>query len=352
MRLEWGEAIRYRRWDVLETLAKKRPNQQLCDTVYELAQGIEEKQERRILKRILYILSQKGFEPSDYESEQTLRTRERPGRALMNLGFDQFGLTAFIYMGPAVKQVKSCMIAAQDWYGYIFQNFCDGPIENLSFGIKKLLRPDQKLEAEVDPAFAFWRCARAHQRRNLKDEIHGEAMPNWWRKIFEKAEPVDHPALALEPARTTPEEREQLWDVIEDLIGWRFHVMPQLEIWTDIHAIRWDPILSTEERNLRLERLLDGARKELLTDWFLESWIEHIHDLAYVLSIKGHPDALRILSLAGEVQQLGTESPFMRQLLRRSAHDVDELVEEDEFDLPTYAVVEVAAPAERELIAA
>ena len=54
--------ISHRRWDLLEVLAKRDPSQQLCDTVAELLLGLHEREDKRPLKRVLYVLKQRGFE--------------------------------------------------------------------------------------------------------------------------------------------------------------------------------------------------------------------------------------------------------------------------------------------------
>ncbi|MBS1715898.1 MAG: hypothetical protein JST30_16340 [Armatimonadetes bacterium] len=60
--------VRERDWGALEAVARQGPNQQLCDTVNELANGLDDKSDVRKAKRILYFLREAGFTPSRPDS--------------------------------------------------------------------------------------------------------------------------------------------------------------------------------------------------------------------------------------------------------------------------------------------
>ena len=91
------EAIRYRRWHELEEYAKWSPNQVLADTVSALAQTIGDKQDEKKLKKILFLLAQKGIRP--FEGEK--RAKKVPARQSL-VGFacmgspDRFGFCQFL----------------------------------------------------------------------------------------------------------------------------------------------------------------------------------------------------------------------------------------------------------------
>jgi hypothetical protein len=64
MRWVWRDAIRFRDWKKLEEFAKAEPSGQLADTLYELSIGLDDKEDVRAAKKVLFLLEQQGFTPS------------------------------------------------------------------------------------------------------------------------------------------------------------------------------------------------------------------------------------------------------------------------------------------------
>src|ERR1019366_6525130 len=63
----WSGWIKTRQWSEFEKLAKVEPSQALTDTVAELELGFPDKPDRRALRKILFLLSQAGYEPRELE---------------------------------------------------------------------------------------------------------------------------------------------------------------------------------------------------------------------------------------------------------------------------------------------
>ena len=98
MRREWADAIKNRRWDELERLAKWEPDQQLCDTIAELERGIAEKPDRKALRKILFMLAKAGFTPVPAESaEVSMAPGGIPLAAAFMMSADATGDTPVTY---------------------------------------------------------------------------------------------------------------------------------------------------------------------------------------------------------------------------------------------------------------
>ncbi len=329
MRLEWGPIITQKRWDKLEEIAKKKPTQQLCDTVAELALGLTAREDKRPLKRILFILRLAGFTPNDPDSSSPESAKpQRLEFAYMSTA-QRHGYIEFIYGAPDGVKYRYMFVLLHERWGFLTVRQGEFPRKLLPIKHQYIVETCPFPIVQVNPDFCLSRIAKGLANRKRGEIFY----PNgFWKRAFAAAIEVEHPSVRLPDALMDSVGRTA--HLVQHPIAseWRLALHPMEAIWTTFHAIRWGD--ATDKVPL-LERAMLDARAELCTPEVILEHATRLRDLAYFESVRGENDSSKkTLAVALNLEMRGPESDYFQQLCRWTASDLDLEVEEDEFDVP------------------
>lgn len=319
MRREWTDAIKNRRWDELERLAKWEPDQQLCDTIAELERGIAEKPDRKALRRILFVLAKAGFNPSSVDAESTVEQKDsQPLEAAFMMSADATGDTPITYgteRGGKFKWITAYVNEARGIRRASEESM------SLEDGVKRceLLRNASAppfLSAEVDPAFALSRIKSA-LAKNRPGTIP-EAVA-FWRSVIDRAPDVPHPSHKLKASKTKPSERAEDVLLMDPTMSWRIELGAATPIMERMYeAQQGAKDLDEEAQKAAVREAGVQARKEVLTPDIIAEHATRLRDLAYLMSLKGDETYGKVLATAEELEKLGADSEYAKGLVDKT----------------------------------
>ena len=336
MRPEYFEAARYRRWHELELYARKRPNQALADMVYELAETIGDKADRKALRKVLWILKQAGFEPAEEPSEPKAQPQERLPYRLLGavMGFPgSHGYQMLIAHVEHSGKSSNLFMEVNDRWGYVVAKETKGDLRLVRAAMDNMIEKANRLAVEADPTWVISRMAASV--RNKKPDVPRDVplkLPGLWKRIFERTEDLPHPSTKMVPTPQTADQRGDLLLNLEHIQHWRLSLHPGEEVWTAIHAIRWDEDRSQEEREVALIEALIEHKADLFRDEVVQDLSQRQRDAAYILDAAGDARGTRLLSIAHEFGMRREESDFANWIMGGTALDINSNLDQDDFD--------------------
>lgn len=201
MRWEWSDWVRYRRWEQFELLAKHDPSQQLCDTVSELVKTIGSKADEKALKRVLFLMRNRGYEPNEP------RAGDHTGLKLPRIeGFsvcfspDMYGWRPFyvsIFQGDRMHAMLMQVMETG------FRVKVSQQVKTVPRGttydreaIGRLGAPWQVC-GELDPAYALHRMRSAYEACAKERLELDRPLSSFWKRML-RMSPLDYPHPASE----------------------------------------------------------------------------------------------------------------------------------------------------------
>lgn len=331
MRLEWGPAISHRRWDLMEAFAKREPSQQLCDTAQNLLEGLTEKADRRALKKVLYLLAERGFTPTVAEPEE-----KRAGDGPITVFSSQlshpniFGGRVFSF--TAFNGLMARMLSV-----FIFERQGKGLIKRATIFKNALhdfdvIRAKEFGEGEwVDIAPAYL-AARVKRAVDLFNSMHSQ-IKGPWLKILEVAnDSAPHPALSFKLPEPNPSARKHLVETHSSLLDMRAGIPDADRIWEEIQPIyqmyRWDEARCKRE----LHTFFLDNRTYFFSDEWMEDHLNRLYDLAYISHVKKTGDTEGFLDLAYDLEARRSRSDYAELILRNIADNIRDEMAPDDMD--------------------
>ena len=333
MRYEWGDWVRYRRWDQFELLAKRDPTQQLCDTVAELARGMDNKIEIKTLKRILFMLKQQGFEPSDFEHLDPEPPKlPNVGSYGIMMSPDSHGWRTYFYGQVISGEIWALYVVTLERYGII-------EVDMLRYSDKvwPTMRTDllekhpAPIRAEVEPAYVLHRIRSAYENRGRERHVR---LSTFWKHQLQRVpaefpHPCQNHTIAV---GMTPETRLLVMREHEYVNDFRIFIQPDDPIWSEIHTIRWDELLTPEERQAKYLEILLADRHRLCTEFTVQDMVNRFLDITYLMGDPKSKETWVIMHLAEHLQEKRSRSEVFQALLEVTARNLEEDIEEDEDD--------------------
>ncbi len=317
MRREWSDWIKTRQWGQFEKLAKSEPSQHLTDTVAELELGIPEKRERRSLRKILYLLAQAGFEPTEVENAASESTHPASRLSIAFMVSPESAGESVLTYGREDKGRVAWLIAHLSPREGITQALEDTTtLDETQARIRRLrgLQPSPSLSAEVPVDFALNRLAVAAESTKVLPPILA-----YWRALLPREPDRTHPAESLPRASSTPDQLRDFLVKFKPLRFWRLElgsVVPALEAFIEAHGDK-----ATSEETGDSEwwgNTLTADRAKLFTDDLIEDHRSRLLDLAYVVHLKQGHESATLLALADDLRVNGPESAYAKLITTKS----------------------------------
>ncbi len=327
MRIEWGEAIRYRRWDALEWLAKKDPSQDLCDTVFELASGLEDTRDQKSLKKVLFMLRQRGFAPSiltaSPEEDQPTKPPVKPGsRAFISTHVAPASFF-ILYNHPHIhgdQQImwgldyaSNAVITRERWLQKRYSHWV------MLNDLPALSNPDLWY-TEIDPAYALWKIKSVYEKRDPElleiRHSHGPV-----KEDIRRAQPVPHPGLDIDCPKIKAAELRDLLPQIPGVRSWHLTFPDWHDIWQVAYDGIWDPEVGDDELWLTVREGLEQWLAETFNPDGLEPFALSCMDMAYCLLHKPGCEEFAPIMMAtrADYLRLGPKAALCDVVLNRTA---------------------------------
>lgn len=341
MRWAWRDATRFRDWERLEQFAKEDPCGQLADTIYELAIGLDDKADVRAAKKVLYILEQKGFTPSQTSGPRLTKYDAASAAKFGVLSTtDWNGMQYVALVHTSGRKVRLVSGMANHGGGY-----CKLETLEFPFGQLHRLRGRIMLEGKlgyktfvVSPEYMANRLAWYRDNYGLIDPQTNErdaTLPSYWSKVFdERPKSFDDLAESVPAASLGSVDPIEYWREHPWARQWRLPIceglykslMPGLR---HIEARVADPA----ERVQRRIEFFTEHRAEVVKEFFAFDYERRFMDLAAMAMIEGDEvTAQRCKRCQVEIEQRGTSSRFFDSLIVATAGDLGEVAAWDLVD--------------------
>ena len=327
MRREWSGWIKTRQWSEFEKLAKSDPSQSLTDTVAELELGFPEKPDRRALRKILFLLAQAGYEPTEIEELFSDPVPTVPLSVAFMVSPDGVGDTAFT-IGRENRGRISWLIVHVTHIDGITRAIED--TTTLDEAQNRLLRlrtlhPAPSLSTEVPVDFALARLAKAVSvTKNLPHVVA------YWRAVLPKEFSTQHPAEELPRSAPVLDDLRQVIGNIGPMHYWRLELgslAPALEEFLRSHA---QEAVSEDVNDPEWwNKVLAPDREKLFTPDVMEDHRTRLFDLAYVMHQKGESDFSLVLAIADDLKINGPHSSYAQWMTSKTLVLLFETLERD-----------------------
>ncbi len=324
MRWEWRDMIRTRDWAALEALARSEPGQQLCDTIHELACGLDCKKDVRSAKRILYFLRQSGFCPTSEKSSEPAFVQPTPltygligttnARSFSEVGYVTVEKNKVRWLHATASLAAGCV-------HFKSEVFPRPMALDLRRQMLRVEKPGRYL-VEAPPDY----CLR--QIRSYWSALKispGGAMPDDWRETIEASVgPQFHPAERDVTSSATARETASVWRSDPMSSQW------QLLIHRDLAPKTVAALEKTEVGGLTGTRLVD-ARLDVIRE-HREEWrnprlafdalVRHL-DMSWALTQRGETGLSdRFLEVAKTFRFTSDVDPFLEALEESTAENL------------------------------
>jgi hypothetical protein len=317
MRREWSGWIKTRQWSEFEKLAKVEPSQALVDTIAELALGFPDKPDRRALKKVLFLLSQAGYEPRELDEPFGDQARlVEPLTAAFMVSPDGSGDTVFT-LGREERGRVAWLIAHLTYREGITRAIEDTtPLDEAQTRLVRLrnMAPTSSISAEVPVKFAFSRLAQAVSITKSLPPVMA-----YWRALLPKEYPESHPADALPRLPVVNEDLVKLAGGLKSIVLWRLELgllAPALEDFIKNHA---ESGTSENFQDLNWwHTVLAQDRVQLFTDDVVADHRLRLLDLAYIMHLRGDADGGAVLALADDLRTNGADSAYAQSITSKT----------------------------------
>lgn len=316
MRREWSGWIKTRQWSQFEALAKTEPCQDLADTIAELELGFPDKPDRRALRKVLFLLSQAGFAPTEIEVEPPGGRRpSSPISVAFMMGPDGAGDTVLTY-GREEKGRVGWLTAHLTWREGITRAIEDTTtVDEAQPRLLRLraLSPEPLLSVEVPVDYALERLAQTVARTKSLPPVMA-----YWRALLPKQFNSRHPAEDLPRLPGVVDLAAALRD-IEPMSQWRLELGAVSPMLTEDFLKQAERSGSKELKEVEWWRAaLSAERDRLFTNEVLEDHRNRLLDLAYIMNLRSDIDAGKVLRLADNLVADGAHSAYAEWMATRT----------------------------------
>lgn len=319
MRREWSGWIRNRDWAELERLAKSDPSQSLTDTVAELERGFTEKADKKALKKILFLLAQRGLIPSEIEEPEALTESEirAPIRRALLATADPNGNTNIHIAVEVTKGMRWLNATVHAQKGVLAATEIKSSVGDVEKVLDSIIREERSHRAvgEIPFDYANFRIlsAIAHTKKALPPTMA------YWRDQLRSDHAGEHPTLDWSAPEMSEEELREMPHFFDHVWGWR------LELGTMVSGLEWlyqEQMAGRSETSDEKEiRYRNGIRKvslDAVTEDDLGDYILRLRDIAFVTKASQPTQSDRALGAALSIEEAGIDSPFMQTLVERT----------------------------------
>ena len=314
MRREWSSWIKARQWSEFEKLAKVDPSQGLADTVAELELGFPDKPDRRALRKVLYLLSQAGFEPREIEEFAAgMNAVIEPIQAAFMVSADGAGDSVITYGREEKNRVLWLVAHVHPRLG-VTRAVEDAT--TLDEAHTRLIRlrnmvPTPYISAEISVEYALGRLAQSVQITK-----HMPPVMAYWRASLPASVPNSHPADSIKADNLTEEGLIEFVRTYEPFYGWRLEMgalAPSLKkLAEEIPDADGDPDGS------KWKKVLEEAKVDQFTPDVINEHLIRLNDLAFLLQVRRDSNASKVKAIVESLERNGSASSYVEWIVTRS----------------------------------
>jgi hypothetical protein len=316
MRREWSSWIRTRQWSEFEKLAKADPSQGLADTIAELELGFPEKTDKRALRKVLYLLSQAGFEPREIEEfAARLDVPIVPIEAAFMVSPDGLGDTVITY-GLEERGRVGWLVAHLNSRTGVTRAVEDAT--TLDEAHTRLIRlrnltPSPFISSEVPVEFALSRLSKAISITKSLPPVVA-----YWRARLPKEATQSHPMDAVARKKFEDETLKAFLTNDEATMSWRLEMGSLAPALSELFDEKFEQDAERQVAAEKWEATMSTARKQLFNGETIADHRVRLLDLAYLSQLKGLATSDMLLALADNLSEFGPESVYANTIAAKS----------------------------------
>ena len=315
MRREWSGLIRARQWSEFEKLAKSDPSQDLADTIAELELGFPEKPDRRALRKILFLLSQAGYEPREIESPEIIEPKT-PFQVAFMVTPDSSGDTVVSFGREERNRIAWLIAHISNREGITKAIEDTTTIDECSARLRRMrnLSPLPSLCAEIPVPYALSRLAEAVSITKSIPPVMA-----YWRASLPLNPSVAHPGLLLPLKSTSERELRSLISELGPCSHWRLELgamAPALEDFIEKYgkSVTQDQLKDSEW----WDKVMSHHRDSIFSQSLVEDHVLRLLDVAYLLHLKGDPKSRNAIAIMDDLQKNGPTSVYAKWIAPKS----------------------------------
>ena len=317
MRREWSGWIKGRQWGELEKLAKTDPSQALTDTVAELELGFPDKPDRRALRKVLFLLSQAGFTPTEFDSHPGPVVDTPPALKAAFMVSPDAGGDRVITYGLESRGRVAWLIAhftSRDGITKAIEDTTTVDESHIRVMRLRKLEPAPGISSEVPVEYALERLAQAVSITKSMPPVMA-----YWRASLPKEYAATHPADSLPRSLESSLDLRHVISTIRPAAPWRLELgslSGALEAFLEEHA----KTLTAEQSN-DIEWwnvVLRPHREVLFTPEVIEDHRGRLLDVAYLMQLKGEAQVAEVLAVADDLQANGPDSAYAQWITSKT----------------------------------
>lgn len=317
MRREWSAWIKTRQWNEFEKLAKLEPSQMLADVVAELERGIDEKPDRRALRKIQYLLQRTGYRPTPIEIPE-----EEPAEIVKT------HYEAALFVAPDAAGHSICLLGEEKSRRVRWLEAVTNPITGFETAQEfetTVAEAPQYLESLVHGRYRHWASSPvpldfAKGRLNSALQRTGERIPTliaFWKSSFEGVLEPRHPAEDLARTEVSADDLARVALTLEGSRDWRLElgaVAPTVERLAEV----FEGAPETEDRRTQANEVMVESCQTIFTPEVILDHSIRLLDLAYLRNLRREADVSLLVSASDDLRTQGANSAYARALLDKT----------------------------------
>jgi len=338
MRWEWRDAIRFLDWEALEKFSRDQPCAELADTIFELSIGLDNKDDIRAAKRLLFQLEQKGFCPSQTEGPAPAKYEApKAGKFGVITTTDWNGTFFMNLVHTTGKKVRILRASVNQTGHYCAVNSVEVPFGHLHRYRSQLMLENDKERRPftASPEYVLYRLAWYRNRYGFTSDSTRESITSihpYWDRLLDGCPEIFPPLVeGLPEASLQSVDVETFWLQHPHAKQWRLIVTGCLYrgLMSELRHIEAHTHDKDERIAQRTKYLLDN-RTELLKEFFSFDFAMRFMDLATLALLQGDEVMAQMcMRCHGEIGRQGVSHPFFDRLIEKTAEDLSMVAAKD-----------------------
>ncbi len=287
----------------------------LADTVAELERGFTDKVDRKALRKVLFLLAERGYRPEPIEERGQVETERQEFKRAFMISADATGDCLITYGFEDRGAVRWLMANVHHLLGITRAGEERQSLDEAKLKVERLAATVASpfAFAEVPADFAFAAIAGAARATPPP----GPPSLAYWRAMLREVPEVEHPAASLPRAHVGAEERRTASVTLEAAMPWRLELGLAAPLLEQLYEARTADA-DEETKNAQVEEATREACKEVITADVVKDHAGRLMDLAYLLHLLGEEGAGTLLAAADDLVERGHESDYARGLLDKT----------------------------------
>lgn len=320
MAKELEASIKAKDWKTLDDLCQKSPSQAAADKLAELEEQAQSKDEQKGIRKALFTLKQKGFEPKMATAPKAEAKVAETFRKGLILTSDESGESTISFGVQEGQRVRWLFANVHPRFGIRAAREKSMPLEEAEAiwpGMRvSANRP--RIVAEIDADYALGRLKQALE---LPTKAPVPPVLATWRKHLDPAVAVkDHPSKGWKSEEEISQDyRRAIPFQLEPSQPWRLDLGAAAPILQELDEVQKKKGTAEEpERLKRLDAAQEKFQAQIMTPELVNDHLTRLRDLALILKVRESKAWNIAISAADDLEKRGAASDYAYGLIRKT----------------------------------